>query len=212
VHDGFTLADVVSYSRKHNRANGEDNRDGRDDELCANFGVEGPTDDPEIADTRRRVRRAMMATLMLAQGTPMLCAGDEFGNSQRGNNNAWNQDNTIGWLDWPQADESFIAFVAELAALRRAEPLLRPGQWLAGAQRWQGLHDDTQALACEMGLDATHSLLVAFNPTAAALPLALPAGQWQVLLDSGARTAPVPLQHRTELEAQSLCVLRRTAQ
>ena len=211
VHDGFTLADVVSHSRKHNRANGEDNRDGRDGELCANFGFEGPTEDPEIVDTRLRVRRAMMATLMLAQGTPMLCAGDEFGNRQGGNNNAWNQDNAIGWLDWPQADEGFIAFVAELSALRRSQPLLRPAQWVAGAQRWQGLHDDTQALACEIGPDTRHPLLVAFNPTAVPLPLPLPAGQWQVLLDSGARTAAVPLQDHTEIEAHSLCVLRRVA-
>ena len=98
VHDGFTLADVVSHARKHNHANGEDNRDGRDGELSCNFGVEGPTDDAAIAATRLRVRRAMLASLLLAQGTPMLCAGDEIGNSQQGNNNAYCQDNATTWL------------------------------------------------------------------------------------------------------------------
>ena len=211
VHDGFTLADLVSYGRKHNHANGEGNRDGRDDELSANFGAEGPTDDPEIIDTRLRVRRAMMASLLLAQGTPMLCAGDEFGNSQGGNNNAWNQDNATGWLGWADADEGFAAFVAELTALRRSQPLLRPAQWVAGAQRWQGLQDASRALACEIGLDARHPLLVAFNPAAVELPLPLPPGEWRVLLDTGARAAAAPLRHATQLVAHSLCVLRREA-
>ena len=133
VHDGYTLNDLVSHSRKHNEANGEDNRDGRDGELCGNFGVEGPTDDPAIRDARERARRAMLATLLLSQGTPMLYAGDEFGNGQGGNNNAYCQDNEIGWLDWPNADDALIAFTAELARLRRAHPLLRHAEWFAVA-------------------------------------------------------------------------------
>ncbi|HSW08176.1 glycogen debranching protein GlgX [Aquabacterium sp.] len=142
VHDGFTLADLVSYSGKHNLANGENNRDGRDHEPCANFGVEGPTDDDEINALRLRVRRAMMATLVLAQGTPMLCAGDEFGNSQQGNNNAYCQNNRVGWLDWAhgaQPDErAFQAFVAELIALRRSEPALRHDRWFRPATPVRG--------------------------------------------------------------------------
>ncbi len=129
VHDGFTLADVTSYSQKHNLANGEDNRDGRDGELCANFGAEGPSNDPQIVDTRRRVRRAMLATLLLAQGTPMLCAGDEMGNSQSGNNNAYCQDNELTWLNWDSADQGLTDLVAELLALRREESLLRHNDW-----------------------------------------------------------------------------------
>jgi isoamylase len=133
VHDGFTLNDLVSYSTKHNHANGEHNRDGRDGEPCANFGIEGPTDDAAINAQRMRVRRAMMATMLLAQGTPMLCAGDEIGNSQQGNNNAYCQDNATGWLDWAQAqqasEQAFKAFVSELIALRRAEPALRHDRW-----------------------------------------------------------------------------------
>jgi isoamylase len=129
AHDGFTLADFTSFSRKHNQANGEDNRDGRHDEPAANFGVEGPSPDPTIEATRGRVRRALLATLLLAQGTPMLLAGDEFGHSQQGNNNAYNQDNPIGWLDWAQADAALIAFVQRVLALRRAEPALHHERW-----------------------------------------------------------------------------------
>ena len=138
VHDGFTLADVVSYARKHNLANGEDNRDGRDEELSANFGVEGPTADAAITDLRLRVRRAMLASLLLAQGTPMLCAGDEFGNSQQGNNNAYCQDNPTGWLDWPDAEADTQGYVADLLALRRHEPLLRHDRWFVPEARAAG--------------------------------------------------------------------------
>ena len=100
VHDGFTLADLVSYDAKHNEANGEDNRDGSDDNNSINCGVEGPTDDPAITALRRQLRRNQLACLMLAQGVPLMLAGDEVGNSQNGNNNAYCQDNEIGWVDW----------------------------------------------------------------------------------------------------------------
>ena len=137
AHDGFTLSDVVSYSRKHNQANGEDNRDGRNDEPAANFGAgpqdDGPTADAGIQVTRRRVQRAMLATLLLAQGTPMLNAGDEVGNSQQGNNNAYCQDNRTGWIDWQHVDRELLAFVQSLLALRRAEPALRHERWFQHA-------------------------------------------------------------------------------
>ena len=137
AHDGFTLSDVVSYSRKHNQANGEDNRDGRNDEPAANFGAgpqdDGPTADAAIHATRRRVQRALLATLLLAQGTPMLNAGDEVGNSQQGNNNAYCQDNPTGWIDWQHADRELLAFVQSLLALRRAEPALRHERWFQHA-------------------------------------------------------------------------------
>ena len=99
AHDGFTLNDLVSYNDKHNEANGEDNRDGTRQSVVES-GVEGPTDDPEIVALRERQKRNMLATLLLSQGTPMLLAGDEFGRTQRGNNNAYCQDNEISWLDW----------------------------------------------------------------------------------------------------------------
>jgi isoamylase len=135
VHDGFTLADLVSYERKHNEANGEDNRDGSDDNHNTNCGVEGPTNDPAILELRRQLRRNFLASLMLAQGVPLLLAGDEVGNSQSGNNNAYCQDNPIGWVDWSNLgneSEDLSALVAQLATLRRHFPQLRPRRWVEG--------------------------------------------------------------------------------
>jgi glycogen operon protein len=133
AHDGFTLSDLVSHSQKHNEANGEHNRDGRSDELCCNFGVEGPSDDPRVIATRRRVRHALLATLLLAQGTPMLQAGDELGRSQRGNNNAYCQDSALSWIDWATVDTDTLDLVTHLLALRREHPLLRHDRWFASA-------------------------------------------------------------------------------
>jgi isoamylase len=132
VHDGFTLADLVSYQHKHNEANGEDNRDGSDHNDSFNCGVEGPTDDPEILQRRREYRRALLSCLLLAQGVPLLLAGDEAGNSQDGNNNAYCQDNEIGWVDWSGLDgaDDLTATVTRLANLRRAYPQLAAQRWL----------------------------------------------------------------------------------
>ncbi len=134
AHDGFTLNDVVSYNDKHNEANGEDNRDGTSNNISWNCGVEGPTDDPAITDLRERQIRNLLATLMLSQGTPMLLAGDEFGRSQGGNNNPYNQDNATSWLDWDigERGEQLIRFVQELTALRHRYPILRRGRYLTG--------------------------------------------------------------------------------
>jgi isoamylase len=131
VHDGFTLADLVSYERKHNEANGEHNRDGSDENHSTNCGVEGPTDDPKILELRRH----LLSSLMLAQGVPLLLAGDEVGNSQGGNNNAYCQDNPIGWVDWSalgRDEEDMTSLVSELAKLRRHLSQLRPRRWVEG--------------------------------------------------------------------------------
>jgi len=133
AHDGFTLNDLVSYNDKHNEANGEDNRDGSSNNLSFNHGVEGPTDDPAIRALRERQKRNMLATLILSRGTPMMLAGDEFGHTQRGNNNAYCQDNEISWLEWPEiGDEgrALIAFVRKCTFLRHAFPILRRGRFL----------------------------------------------------------------------------------
>src|SRR4029079_4489064 len=116
VHDGFTLADLVSYEHKHNEANGEDNRDGSDDNVSLNCGAEGPTDDTAILDRRRRLRRNQLASLLLAQGVPLILAGDEVGNSQGGNNNAYCQDSEIGWVDWKAlgSDDDMTGFVGSM--------------------------------------------------------------------------------------------------
>jgi glycogen operon protein len=127
AHDGFTLTDLVSYQQKHNEANLDDNRDGTDDNNSWNCGAEGPTDDPGINALRERQRRNLWGTLLLAQGVPMICAGDEFGRTQKGNNNAYCQDNEIGWLDWKGASGQarFFDFACKVVALRREHPSFR---------------------------------------------------------------------------------------
>jgi isoamylase len=135
AHDGFTLNDLVSYNDRHNEANGEDNRDGHSDNRSWNHGVEGPTDDPEITALRERQKRNLMATLLLSQGTPMMLAGDEFGHTQRGNNNAYAQDNDITWLDWENIGpegRDLLEFTRKLIALRRTYPILHRGRFLVG--------------------------------------------------------------------------------
>jgi glycogen operon protein len=134
AHDGFTLEDAVSYNDKHNEANGEGNRDGSPDNKTWNCGVEGPTDDPEVTTLRARQKRNMLATLLLAQGTPMLLAGDEFGRTQRGNNNAYCQDNEISWVDWRIGPDghALADFVRRLTGLRHAYPILRRGRFFTG--------------------------------------------------------------------------------
>ena len=132
AHDGFTLADVTSYRFRHNEANGEQNRDGHGENHSANASVEGPSKDPAVLGQRTAWQRALLATLLLAQGTPQLLAGDEFGNSQQGNNNAYCQDNETSWLDWSRADETLVALVARLASLRRRYPAFRYPRWFEG--------------------------------------------------------------------------------
>jgi glycogen operon protein len=237
VHDGFTLRDVVSYSHKHNQANGEDNRDGRDGELCTNFGVEGETGDAGINLQRRRVQRAMLASLLLAQGTPMLCAGDEIGKTQQGNNNAYCQDNAVGWLDWSQADDGLRDFVSELLALRRAETALRSNHWSiasvgrpgAALRIWrtptgqemqvQDWHDTiNSAFSCEvLGPDepmqgaAPHGVLLVFNPHSCPTAFSF-IGRWQLVLDSSAELSPgLRVQSGLLVPAHAVLVLRHSA-
>jgi glycogen operon protein len=147
-HDGFTLNDLVSYERKHNEANGEQNRDGTDANWSWNCGVEGTIGDADVRKLRLRQARNLMATLLLSQGVPMLLAGDEFLRTQRGNNNAWCQDNQTSWVDWTLADENrdFLRFVREMIALRKRHPALRRRSFLFGAAgdvqpdiAWHGL-------------------------------------------------------------------------
>ena len=132
AHDGFTLADLVAYDRKHNEANGERNHDGDDHNRSWNSGVEGPTTDPAIVDLRARRVRAMLTTLFLSQGVPMLLAGDELGRTQRGNNNAYCQDNEISWLDWSAIDDELLSFVARLSKLRHRHPVFRRRRFFEG--------------------------------------------------------------------------------
>jgi glycogen operon protein len=135
AHDGFTLADLVSYNDKHNIDNGEDNRDGSDDNRSWNCGVEGPSDDPEIRALRGTQVRNFITTLLLSQGVPMIVAGDEMGRSQGGNNNAYCQDNEISWLNWSDAEthRDLLEFTAAVSALRRAHPVFRRRRFFQGS-------------------------------------------------------------------------------
>jgi len=134
VHDGFTLRDLVSYNDKHNEANGESNHDGTSDNRSWNGGAEGPTTDPGVLDLRARQSRAMLTTLLLSFGVPMLLGGDELGRTQQGNNNAYCQDNEIAWFDWSAVDAELLAFTRRLIAFRRAHPVFRRRRFLAGAE------------------------------------------------------------------------------
>ncbi|HEX7690389.1 MAG TPA: glycogen debranching protein GlgX [Burkholderiaceae bacterium] len=239
VHDGYTLADLTSYARKHNEANGEGNRDGRDGEPCANFGAEGPTRDERILELRGRVRRAMMATLALAQGTPMLCAGDEMGNGQQGNNNAYCHDAPIAWIDWPAADATMLAFTTRALALRRAHAHLRVGEWRAGAGGAPRLawlnerggemdaadwhRDEVRAFGCRIDPVAAPdapprpALLVLFNAESRPREFPLPAGRWTLALDSSlelegaAGGPPLACADSLHLPARALVVLAQAA-
>ena len=200
AHDGFTLADLVACEAKHNEANGEGNRDGENENHSWNNGIEGPTDDAPIMAARNRDIRALLATLFLSRGLPMLTAGDEFGRTQHGNNNAYCQDNAAFWLDWEGADRDLAAFVAELSALRAEHPFLSASTFLTGTgeppdARW--LKPDGTPIAdeewsrldtlCLMLNGVGEALLIAINRSRADVALALPDGlpqPWRRLLCS----------------------------
>ncbi len=219
-HDGFTLADTVAYEHKHNSANGEDNRDGHDGNFSANWGVEGPTADPAILETRGRVTRALLATVLFSQGTPMLLAGDEFGRTQQGNNNAYCQDNDLSWVDWTLAQtpagRSLTAYVARLTEIRGRYAVLRAPRFLHGREalaaglRDIGWFDESGA---ELVGEAWHAdggqtlalrragrtpsggldvllLLANAKPHPVRFVLPAPALTWRLLVDSAAGVVP----------------------
>ena len=203
-HDGFTLADLVSYNLRHNEANGEDNRDGHGHNLSWNCGWEGPTSDPQVLALRSRLQRALLATLLLSQGTPMLAAGDELGHTQNGNNNPYCQDNATTWIGWAAADTALLDFTARVLALRK--------RWLPLADRWytgvadargrhdlswlrrtgESLTDDdwrsrmSRVLGALIGSPGRGegSLLLLVNAHDQDTEFKLPPGDWRVLLDS----------------------------
>jgi isoamylase len=172
AHDGFTLNDLVSYNDKHNEPNGEDNRDGHDNNHSWNHGAEGPTVDQTIAALRERQKRNFLSTLLLSQGTPMILAGDEFGRTQNGNNNAYCHDDDVSWVDWQfdEQAESLIEFTKRLTALRRRYPVLRQSRFLSGIWNEElGLKDATWLTPAgqEMTADDWH------NPAAKCLGILL---------------------------------------
>ncbi|MDR2111816.1 MAG: glycogen debranching protein GlgX [Candidatus Accumulibacter sp.] len=207
AHDGFTLRDLVSYRDKHNEANGEQNRDGHGHNLSCNCGVEGDTGDPRVLERRRRLQRALLATLFVAQGVPMLQGGDELGRTQAGNNNAYCQDNALTWLDWANADPSLIEFTAGLSALRRRFAQLRRATWLTGAkgadgrrdvvwwhrdgremeaQDWNAAPGGTLGMLLARAAPDEPLLLALFNRNPEAAAFRLPPGRWRQCCDSAA--------------------------
>ena len=231
-HDGFTLADLVAYTRKRNIANAESNRDGELNNHSWNCGIDGPTQDSKILALRQRQQRNLLATLLLSQGVPMLVAGDEFGRTQGGNNNAYCQDNPISWVDWTQAKgNSLLDFVRRLAQIRRGEPALRREQFfqgLAGAgggfkdvawllpngaeiavEDWRD--DSLQCFGALISVGNGGVLLLLFNSSAQQLAFCLPelAG-WRVEFDTAEdRCAGIALDGREyELADRSFALLR----
>jgi glycogen operon protein len=205
AHDGFTLADLVSYQRKHNEDNGEANRDGESENASANWGEEGPTTDTRILERRARVARSMLLTLCVSQGVPMLSGGDEVGRTQGGNNNAYCHDSPLSWTQWP-GDQDLLAFTQRALELRRAHSHLRRASFFNGGTAgvadvvWLGPSgnelieadwQDADARALGMWLpasgDSASSLLVLFNPTDDDLEFHLPevaGASWTIALSS----------------------------
>jgi glycogen operon protein len=145
-HDGFTLHDMVAYNDKHNEANGEDNRDGESHNRSWNCGVEGDTDDPAVLELRGRQMRNFIATLLLSQGVPMISHGDEFARTQRGNNNAYCQDNELAWVEWPEDDPDLLRFTRAMVWLRKDHPVLRRRRFFHG-RPVQGTYDELSDIA-----------------------------------------------------------------
>ena len=236
-HDGFTLRDLVSYNQRHNLANGEDNRDGHGHNLSHNCGAEGPSGHPEVRDRRARLQRALLASLLLSQGTPMLAAGDELGHSQQGNNNPYCQDNQLTWIDWSDVDAALLAFTERVLRLRR-EHLPLGAQWYSGLSDARGVHDlawlnpdgsplqgdawhgdHSRCLGALIGRPGrcppgrSGSLLMLVNAQNSDCDFRLPPGAWQMLLDSqqpdGSPTQPGPLRQASALGSPFAAVADR---
>ena len=225
AHDGFTLADLVSYEQRHNLANGEHNRDGHGHNLSVNHGVEGPSTDPTVLALRRRDRRTLMAMTLLSLGTPMLLAGDDIGHSQQGNNNAYCQDNAMTWLNWSAADTAMVDFVARLIAMRRARPVLQTSawwtparaQWLAAdgtplnGEQWHAPHRRAMQLWLQ---GAGADCLLLLNGGGEAQPFQLPPGDWFAHIDTATVQQPAtlsgPLDPLVSVAAGSLWVISRS--
>lgn len=233
AHDGFTMHDLVSYNQKHNEANGENNQDGEDHNRSSNYGVEGDTDDPEINKLRARQKRNLMATLFLSQGVPMLVAGDELGRTQKGNNNAYCQDNELSWIHWEQADLSLLDFTSRLIELRQSYSVFRRRKWFRG-QLLQGTQapdiawflstgtemeehnwDEDFAKSLALFLNQGNVVFyVIFNAHHEGVIFRLPPGQygkqWEKVLDSGTNQSAEPHAPESEMvvEGRSVIVLK----
>ncbi|XTZ38704.1 glycogen debranching protein GlgX [Salmonella enterica] len=218
AHDGFTLRDCVSFSHKHNEANGEDNRDGTDNNHSNNHGIEGLSGNLDVTERRRISVHALLTSLLLAQGTPMLLAGDELGHSQRGNNNAYCQDNALTWLDWKQSDYGLAAFTAALIHLRQCIPALtRNSWWEEGDGNVTWLNAEGKPLSAyewqqgitRLQIVLSERYLLVINATPAVVTMVLPVGEWRAIPPFAGEDNPVitPVWHGP---AHGVCVFRKS--
>ena len=218
AHDGFTLRDCVCFNQKHNEANGEENRDGTNNNYSSNHGIEGTGGSLDVLERRRDSVHALLSTLLLAQGTPMLLAGDEHGHSQHGNNNAYCQDNALTWLDWNQANSGLTAFTAALIHLRRCIPALTSNRWWQegdGNVVW--LNQYAQPLTADEWQHGTARLqillsgrwLMTVNATAEVAHMELPEGEWHAVPPFAGEDNPVVMAvwHGP---AHGVCVFQRS--
>ncbi|MGL4576512.1 MAG: glycogen debranching protein, partial [Burkholderiaceae bacterium] len=231
AHDGYTLRDVVSYARKHNLENGESNRDGRNGEISFNHGAEGFSADANINQARQAAVRALLASLILSQGTPILRGGDELGQTQRGNNNAYCQDNEISWIDWATADHDLVQYTARLIALRKQHAVLHQDTWFTG----RAAHGNTPDLqwfgsdGCLMSIEAWQdasahafavlmrgsdahapAIFLTFNGATQPVRFTLPEGLWQLEIDSADQLHEANnAREHINIAARAIAVLRQ---
>lgn len=234
AHDGFNLQDLVSYSHKHNEANGQNNNDGSNSNHSWSGGIEGPTQDPLLLARRLAYKRALMASLLFSQGVPMMLSGDELGHTQQGNNNPYCQDSEISWLNWAELDQEFFRFVSGLIRLRRLHPGLRRPKWLerqhsAGRNRdiaWLNRYGDemtiqqwedpsNHCLALMLGADLNvggDTLILIMNGEDGPVSFTLPEGHWTLLVNTYtgwvSEEGDSMQQGQVELPAKSLFLLQ----
>ncbi|HPR82949.1 MAG TPA: alpha-amylase family glycosyl hydrolase, partial [Pontiellaceae bacterium] len=216
AHDGFTLADLVSYERKYNESNGEQNRDGENHNYSVNFGIEGPLDDPKLCARRLKQQKNLLAMLFLARGVPMLTAGDEFGRTQTGNNNAYCQDNRISWIDWTllEKNNELFEFTQKLITLRKKHHVLCAGKFYTGDGDVEWIGPESREVdwqhdcALGMHIKGKDALLILINNEEADLSFELPAGRWElVLATDGSTIEPMRGDFAFLVPAHSVCVL-----
>ncbi|EPP1637108.1 glycogen debranching protein GlgX [Escherichia coli] len=217
AHDGFTLRDCVCFNHKHNEANGEENRDGTNNNYSNNHGKEGLGGSLDLVERRRDSIHALLTTLLLSQGTPMLLAGDEHGHSQHGNNNAYCQDNQLTWLDWSQASSGLTAFTAALIHLRKRIPALVENRWWEegdGNVRWLNRYaqplstDEWQNGPTQLQILLSDRFLIAINATLEVTEIVLPAGEWHAIPPFAGEDNPV-ITAVWQGPAHGLCVFQR---
>jgi glycogen operon protein len=219
-HDGFTLADLVAYNTKHNEENGEDNRDGVEENLSWNCGIEGPTDDTGILALRERQMRNLLALLLIAQGVPMILAGDELGRTQGGNNNAYCQDNATSWVDWRLASQNagLLEFARRLIRFRHQHPILRTNAFAGGEVRivWHGVRQQEPDWSWESRSLAMHvsgpadDVYVMANAWSGILVFDLPPHiSWRVAFDTMRDDAGAVLGDSYRVYPRSVVILSR---